>query len=87
MTDAFIYDQLSVYQHWKRNEATTRALLEPFQKESWAIGVRKGDDALRAEIDHALADFRANAGFEKLGNTWLKETKDAFRRLGVPFIF
>src|SRR4030095_658175 len=30
--DAFIYDQMSTFKHWQRNEATTRAILEPFQK-------------------------------------------------------
>lgn len=85
--DAFIYDQLSVYQHWKRNEATTRALLQPFQKESWAVGVRKGDTRLREQVNDAIVDFRYNTGFEKLGNTWLKEQKDAFRKLGITFIF
>ena len=85
--DAFIYDQLSVYQHWKRNEDTTRAILQPFQKESWAVGVRKGDTRLREQVNDAIVDFRYNTGFEKLGPTWLKEQKDAFRKLGIAFIF
>ncbi len=41
--DAFIYDQISIYLHWKKHSDTTRALLDPFNSESWAIGVRKGN--------------------------------------------
>lgn len=39
--DAFIYDQLAVYTHWKKNPVTTRAALDPFQKEQWAIAIKK----------------------------------------------
>lgn len=85
--DAFIYDQLSVYQHWKRNEATTRPALEPFQKEFWAIGIRKGDARLLGQINAALAEFHRTGGFDQLGDKWLKETKEAFRQQGIPFLF
>lgn len=83
--DAFIYDQMSTYQNWQRNQATTRALLVPFQKESWAIGIRKGNDALKSRVNAFLKDFRAKGGFERLGNKYLKEQKDAFKQLGYPF--
>ena len=42
--DAFIYDQMSTYQNWQRNKATTRAILQPFQTESWAVGIRQGNE-------------------------------------------
>lgn len=83
--DAFIYDQMSVYQNWQRNQATTRALLVPFQKESWAVGIRKGNDALRLKVNAFLKEFRAKGGFERLGDTYLKEQKEAFKQLGYPF--
>lgn len=85
--DAFIYDQLSVYRHWQRNPDTTRALLQPFQKERWAIGVRKGNERLLEQVDNALMDFRRGGGFEKLGDRWLKDEKAAFRKLNVVFVF
>jgi polar amino acid transport system substrate-binding protein len=85
--DAFIYDQMSVYQHWQRNRTTTRAILVPFQKESWAIGVRKGNDALRMKVNASLKEFRAKGGFERLGDLYLKEQKNAFKQLGYPFYF
>lgn len=85
--DAFIYDQMSVYRHWSRNKETTRALLEPLRSESWAIGIRKGNDALRQQVNAFLADFRARGGFEDLGNRYLPEMKSLFIELGIPFVF
>src|SRR6202453_1085333 len=43
---AFIYDQISTYENWQRNQDTTRPILKPFQEEAWAVGLRKGDAAL-----------------------------------------
>jgi polar amino acid transport system substrate-binding protein len=83
--DAFIYDQMSTYQNWQRNQKTTRALLTPFQQESWAVGLRKGNDALKNQINGFLRDFRARGGFDQLGNRYLKEQKQQFKRLGYPF--
>lgn len=83
--DAFIYDQMSTYQNWQKNPTTTRAILVPFQKESWAIGIRKGNDDLRVRVNAFLKDFRRRGGFEKLGDKYLKEQKDAFKKLGYPF--
>ncbi len=85
--DAFLYDQWSVYQHWRKHGARVRPILEPFRKESWAMGIRKGNDALRREINAFLADFRARGGFEELGNRHLGEAKKAFADLGYPFFF
>uniref|UniRef100_A0A831UFZ3 Transporter substrate-binding domain-containing protein n=1 Tax=Geobacter metallireducens TaxID=28232 RepID=A0A831UFZ3_GEOME len=83
--DAFIYDQMSTYQNWQKNQATTRAILEPFQKESWAVGIRKGNGDLRKKVNAFLADFRKRGGFERLGDQYLKEQKEAFKKLGYPF--
>jgi polar amino acid transport system substrate-binding protein len=83
--DAFIYDQMSTYQNWQRNQASTRALLVPFQKESWAVGVRKGNDTLRMKVNAFLKEFRAKGGFDRLGDRYLKEQKEAFKKLGYPF--
>lgn len=83
--DAFIYDQMSTYQNYMRNKETTRAILKPFQTESWAIGIRKGNGELKAQINRFLADFRRSGGFARLGDKYLKEQKEAFRKLGYPF--
>lgn len=85
--DAFVYDQISVLQHWQQNPTTTRALLQPFQSEQWAIGIRKGNDSLRESVNAFLEAFAAKGGFEQLADRWLKPQKEAFEKLGVPFVF
>lgn len=85
--DAFIYDQMSTYQNWKKNRDSTRALLNPFQQEKWGIALRKGDDQLKGQINQFLKSFREQGGFERLGDAHLKEQKDAFKELKYPFYF
>jgi polar amino acid transport system substrate-binding protein len=85
--DAFIYDQISTYENWRRNPETTRALLKPFEQESWAIGLRLGDTNLLHQVNQFLKDYKAGGGFERLGDRYLKEQKEAFGKLGYPFYF
>jgi polar amino acid transport system substrate-binding protein len=85
--DAFIYDQMSVFEHWKRNQDTTRALLKPFQEESWAVAINKGNPELLRQVNAFLRHFRARGGFEQLGDHWLRDQKEAFRKQGYPFCF
>ena len=69
--DAFIYDSLSVYRSHARHPDTTRALLRPFRKETWAVGLRRGDDDLRRQVNDFLNQFRSDGGFERLGDEFL----------------
>ena len=85
--DAFLYDQMSIYQFAKKNPDTTRGLLDPFQKESWAIGIAKGNTALETQVNAFLKDFKAHQGFDKLGDKYLKDDKEAFKKMGFPFYF
>lgn len=85
--DAFIYDQMSTYQNWQRNPETTRAILNPFQQEAWAVGVRRGRAELLAKVNAFLRDFREKGGFDRLGDQYLSEQKAAFEDLSIPFYF
>ncbi len=85
--DAFIYDPLSIYQHHKRHPDATRAVLAPFREESWAVGLRPGDDALRHRVNEFLETFRAAGGFERLGDEFLAEEKAYFKARAIPFFF
>ena len=85
--DAFIYDQLSVYMNWKKNSTTTRANLLPFQKENWAFGVRKNNQELMDKLNQFIKKFREEGGFERLAEHYLPEQKQAFKTMGVPFVF
>jgi polar amino acid transport system substrate-binding protein len=85
--DAFIYDQMSVFQNARRHPDTTRALLAPLQTESWAVALRLGDDGLRSDVNAFLTDFRAAGGFDRLAARYLAEEKAAFQAQGIPFVF
>jgi len=85
--DAFIYDSLSVYRSHARHPDTTRAVLRPFREETWAVGLRRGDEALKRQVDDFLDRFRATGGFEKLGDEFLADEKAFFERQRIPFLF
>jgi polar amino acid transport system substrate-binding protein len=85
--DAFIYDQMSVYKNWQRHPDSTRGILVPFETEHWAIGVKKGDDELKGQVNAFLKKYREEGGFEKLGDEYLADQKKAFKELGYPFFF
>lgn len=84
--DAFIYDQLSIYQYARENPDTTRGLLKPFVEESWAIGIAKGNDKLREQVNAFLDEFRKGDGLAKLGDQYLKDEKKFLEDSGIPFI-
>ncbi len=85
--DAFIYDQISIYQYWKKFEDQTRPILHPIREETWAIGLRKGEDDLREAVNAFLADYRAKGKFDELAERYMAEPKATFEAMGVPFIF
>jgi polar amino acid transport system substrate-binding protein len=85
--DAFIYDQMSTLRNWTKHRDHTRAILQPFKEEQWAVAIAKGNDELRAKVNEFLKEYRAQGGFERLGDKWLAEQKAEFKRLQVPFVF
>ena len=85
--DAFVYDALSIYRSQMRHPDTTRAILQPFREESWAVGLRRGDAAFKRQVDEFLDRFRAAGGFEKLSAEFLADEKAFFEKHAVPFVF
>lgn len=83
--DAFIYDQMSVFQFARKNPGTTKGLLMPFKRESWAIGIKKGNNELRQQVNAFLAEFKASKGLEKLGEKYIQADREVFREMGYPF--
>jgi polar amino acid transport system substrate-binding protein len=83
---AFIYDQLSVYRHWQQHKDKSQALLEPIQKEAWAIGVKKGNEKLLSEVNAFLKDFTEKKGFEAIATKYFGQEKKVFESLGVEFL-
>jgi len=85
--DAFIYDQMSVFQNARRQSGKVRALLAPLQQESWAVALRPDDTELRTQVNAFLAKFRADGGFNELADKYLAQEKAAFEAQGIPFVF
>jgi polar amino acid transport system substrate-binding protein len=85
--DCMIYDQISIFEDWRKYQETTRAILQPFQTEVWAIGIRKGNDELRTQVNAFLKQFKESGGFNDLGNKFFGENKRIFEQLGIPFYF
>jgi polar amino acid transport system substrate-binding protein len=85
--DAWIYDQLSLMNFHEQNPETTRVLLKPVREEFWAIGIRQGDDALRAKVNEFLVKFRAEGGFKKIGEKYMAKEKAMMEAQGIPFVF
>lgn len=85
--DAWIYDQLSLMRYHEVHKETTRVLLKPLREEVWAIGLRKGDDKMRNDINAFLKDYRASGGFKALAEKYLSKERDAMKAQGIPFVF
>ena len=85
--DAFIYDQFSIFQYQRQNPQTTRAVLEPLRREGWGIGIKKGNDDLRRQVNRFLADFRARKGLDTIAAKYLEADAETFHQMGNPFSF
>jgi polar amino acid transport system substrate-binding protein len=85
--DAFIYDSMSVYTNHRKHPMKTRAALTPFKEESWAVGLKQGNDDLRRQVNEFLERYRADGGFDRLGDEFLAEQKKYFAEHGIPFYF
>jgi polar amino acid transport system substrate-binding protein len=85
--DAFLYDQMSIWKNHQEHPAETVALLEPIQTEHWGIGIRPDDITLRDGVNSFLKSFRASGGFDRLSNKYLKDQKEYFSEIGIPFYF
>jgi polar amino acid transport system substrate-binding protein len=83
----FLYDQMSVWKNQQEHPLETVALLEPVQTESWAIGLRPDDTKLRQQVNAFIKSFRSSGGFDRLGDLYLKDQKEAFAKAGIPFYF
>ncbi len=85
--DGFLYDQMSVWKNHQEHSAETIALLQPLQRESWAIGMRPDEKELREQVNAFIKAFRSSGGFERLGDRYLKDQKEAFAKASIPFYF
>jgi len=87
--DAFIYDQMSIFEAWKSNSDKTRMNLEPLSDspENWGIGIRKGEDELLESVNEFIRIHSENGFFDSLGDKYLAEIKIEFEERGIDFFF
>lgn len=87
--DAFTYDQLTIYRNWQQNPDTTRVNLAPFQDaaEYWGVGIKKGNDSLKSEVNAFISKYRQAGGFDQLASKYLASEQQTFQELGIPFFF
>ncbi len=86
--DAMIYDQITVYDTWKANEAATKVNLTPIDsKMNWGVGIRKEDKELTEKVNAFIDEYKKNGGFDKLADKYLSDKKKTFEQLGIPFFF
>ena len=86
--DAMIYDQITVYDTWKANEAATKVNLTPIDsKMNWGVGIRKEDKELTEKVNAFIDEYKKNGGFDKLADKYLSDKKKTFEELGIPFFF
>jgi len=71
--DAFFYDQLSIAKHHKQNRDTTRAMLEPFTYEPFAMAVRKGDFDFLSWLNLFLETIKVDGRYDELYRKHLGE--------------
>ncbi len=71
--DAFIYDQLSIVEHHRRNPDTTRAILKPFTHEPYAIAIRSGDFDFLTWLNLFLETIKADGRYKELHTKYFSE--------------
>ena len=86
--DGFLYDQLTIYRNWQKNQDTTSAVFIPFQDvEKWGIAVKKGNTELVTQLNEFIKKYTQEGGFESLTEKYLAEEKKAFDELGFKWFF
>lgn len=87
--DAFIYDPLTVYANHQNHPDTTKVVLEsiPGTFNGWGFAFNENDDELREQANTFIREFRADGGFDVIGERWLSDIKAVFEEQGVPFFF
>jgi len=87
--DAFTYDQLTIFRNWQENKDKTTVNLTPYQEapEYWGVGIKKGNDALKSDVNAFIKEFRAGGGFDRLAETYLMAEKKTFNEPKIPFFF
>ena len=87
--DAFMYDQLTIYRNSKDNPGTKIYPLPAVEETvgPWGVAFKKGNTELKNQFNEFLIKFRAEGGFDKITEKYLKEEKQVFDEKGFEFFF
>lgn len=85
--DAWVYDQVSVMNYHAQHPDRTRALLAPLREESWAVGLKKGREDLKTQVNETIARMKKEGVFAKLADQYLAKERDLMKAQGLPFVF
>ncbi len=87
--DGFLYDQLTIYKNWKKHNSSTIAILKPFQKEPeyWGVALRKQDVELKKKVDEFIKKAKKDGTMDKISRKYLKDARETFDKLNIPFFF
>jgi polar amino acid transport system substrate-binding protein len=82
-----VYDQLTVLRNVASNPDKTKPLfLSGQQSEGWGAAFPKGSDLVE-KFNAFLVEFRADGGFDRLTEKYLKEEKELFDSYDFDFFF
>lgn len=86
--DVFIYDPLSIVRHYENNKETTRAVLTPLPNtKGWGIAMRKGETALKEQVNAFLKQAKTDGTYDKIRETYLQDYMKEFEENGLEFFF
>jgi ABC-type amino acid transport substrate-binding protein len=85
--DAWVYDQVSVMNYHAQQPDRTRALLAPLREEVWAVGIKKGREDLKTQVNETLVRMKEEGAFTKLADQFLAKERDLMKAQGLPFVF
>jgi len=85
--DAFLYDQMSIYQFAKKHPDTTRGLLRRFSKDRGPLEFGRQTSIWENQVNAFLARFQGAQRIDALGDKYLKGRQAAFKRWASRFYF
>lgn len=85
--DAWVYDQLSIMNYQKKYSDKTRALLAPLREEVWAVGLKQGNEELKAKVNEVVSRMQSDGSFTRLAERFMRTEKAMMTAQGLPFVF
>ena len=86
-SSAFIYDPLSLVEGTS-NLSNIKLCLDPLPGvKGWGIGMRKGEDELKDQINKALKEIKDEGFFDEMREKYLKEDVEKYESYGLDYLF